>query len=72
MTKQIGFLGLDQYGNKYILQKYPRKELMEKLGYRSANKMYVDTKNGKVRHEGYVIGPYWINIFRVCEWKQAI
>ena len=69
--KQLGFLGEDQYGNTYTIEKHPRKELMEQLGSKSASKMYVDTIDGKVRHCGYVIGGYWVNVYRVCEWKVA-
>ena len=70
--KHIGLIGFDQYGNVYYIKKYPRKELMEQLNYKSANKMYVDTKDGKVKHKGYVVGHYWIEIYNICEWKQAI
>jgi len=66
--KQLGFLGIDQHGKHYNMEVHPRKELLEQLGYAKAGKMYRDTKDGKTRHVGYVIGPYWVEVFRVCQW----
>ncbi len=71
MTEQLGYLGIDQWGNHFKLEKHPRKELMEQLGYSSCSKMYVDTKDERVKHVGYVIGNHWINVYRVFEWKDA-
>jgi len=65
---KLGYLGIDQYGNNYHLDKYPRKELMEYLGYKSAQKMYTDLKDGGSRHSGYVIGPHWIRVLEVHSW----
>jgi hypothetical protein len=56
------YMGIDQFDNTYHTLKWPRKELMERLGYKSARKMYRDPNN---RHVGWVIGPYWIEVFRV-------
>lgn len=69
--RQLGYIALDQYGNHYTIQKHPRKELMAKLGATGAAKMYQDTKDGKVRHVGYVIRRHWLDVYRVCEWKEA-
>ena len=69
--RQLGFLGVDQYGHKYHIQKNPRKELLEQLGRSHAEKMYCDTTNGKTRHKGYVIAGLWIDVYRVCAWKEA-
>jgi len=68
---QLGYLGIDQYGQRYKIDKHPRKELLEQLGRSNASKMYCDTKAGKVRHDGYIIAGLWISVYRVCEWKQA-
>ena len=70
---QVGYLGHNETnGDKIILRDHPRKELMEYYGYKSASKMYCDTKDGKIKHIGYVIGPHWIKVYSVHEWKEAM
>ncbi len=59
---EFPFLGIDQSGNHYRIARFPRKELMEQMGYKSAAKMYRDVNN-QVIHTGYVIGPYWITVY---------
>ena len=68
---KLGYLGTDQYGQTFTISEYPRKELMEQLGYKSANKMYVDLKDGGTRHTGYVIGGHWINVYEVHSWNTV-
>ena len=68
--KQVGFLGIDNYGTCYHMQKHPRKELLEQIGATKAHKMYIDTEGGKSRHVGYVINGLWINIYQVYQWKE--
>ena len=59
-------MGIDQYGQTYHkLGKYPRKELLERLGYKKADKMYRDKKDGSTVHCGYVIGRNWISLYEV-------
>ena len=61
-----GIMGVDQYGETYHnLGKHPRKELLRRLGYRSAVKMYRDKKDGSTVSYGYVIGRLWISLYRV-------
>jgi hypothetical protein len=72
MNKPIGFIGIDQYGNYYKIDKNPRKELLEKFGVKHAEKMYVDTKDRKIRHCGYIISRHWIEVYIVSVWKEAI
>ena len=62
------FMGVDQYGETYHALTYPRKELMERLGRRSASKMYVDKTDGTSEHIGYVIAGRWVRIFEVIPW----
>ena len=69
MEKLLGYLGIDQYGHKFVIHKYPRKELSEKLGIKHVRKMYRDTKDGKACHVGYVIGGHWIEVHEVCKWR---
>ena len=54
-------LYLDQWGNKYFAKTV--KELCKKVGYSKARRMYVDRKNGEVRHIGYVVGPHWLTAY---------
>lgn len=68
---QLGFLAIDQYGQHYKIEKHPRKELLEQLGASNASKMYVDTKDGKQKHVGYVVAGLWLNVYTVHEWKEA-
>ena len=57
---------IDQYGQIYHnLGKYPRKELLERLGYKRADKMYIDKKDGSIVLCGYVIGRKWITLYEV-------
>ena len=58
------YLGLDQYGQHYLIREHPRKELPEKLGRQHAAKMYLDV-SGRARHCGYVIAGLWIDVFAV-------
>jgi hypothetical protein len=59
-------MGIDQYGQTYHhLGKYPRKELLERAGYTNARKMYRDKKDGSTVHCGYVIGRFWIELYKV-------
>lgn len=66
----ITYLAIDQFGNKYILTtKYPRKELLNIFYRTHADKMYVDTKEGKTKHVGYIIDGYWLTLYNVSEWE---
>lgn len=48
------YMGIDQYGNTFHGLKKPRRDLLDWLGKKKAEKMYTDTSNGP-RHTGYVI-----------------
>jgi len=59
-------MGIDQHGQHYDnLGKYPRTELLSRLGYKSASKQYVDKKDGASVHSGYIIGGLWITLYKV-------
>jgi len=59
------YMGVDQYGNTFHDLAHPRKDLMDRLGISHAEKMYVDTQDGKTLHVGYVIGQHWITVYEV-------
>ena len=69
MTKHLGYIGIDQYGQHYKLDKHPRKELLEQIGATKADIMYVTTKKGEVVQTGYVIKGNWINVYRIHAFK---
>lgn len=57
-------LAIDQYGQKlYIKGKHPRKELLDKLGAKHAQKIYRDKENGASVHIGYLISGRWWSLY---------
>lgn len=59
------YMGIDQYGNTFHNLKHPRKDLMEQIGTRHAEKMYTDGDDGKTYHTGYVVGGHWVRLYAV-------
>ena len=59
------YMATDQYGNTFHGLKHPRKDLMEKIGSKHVEKMYVDLKSGGSRQKGYVIGGHWLSVYEV-------
>lgn len=56
------YIAIDQYNNTHkLFTDYPRTELLKKLGYKKANKMY----RGEGIFAGYVIGGFWLNLYKV-------
>lgn len=65
-------IAIDQGGRYYpLFSNYPRKELMEKLGRKHANKMYVDSKKGISYHIGYVIAGKWLTIWKTKQMRKV-
>jgi hypothetical protein len=63
-------MAIDQYGEIYHdLGPHPRKELLERLGRRNAQNMYVDNSGGKALHIGYVIAGLWLSVYEVKPFK---
>jgi hypothetical protein len=66
-------MGIDKYGQTYHnLGKYPRKELLRRVGYKNARKMYRDKKDTSSVHCGYVIGRMWIELYTVEPFERNI
>jgi hypothetical protein len=59
------FMAIDQYGNTEHGLIHPRKDLKDRGYAGKVSKIYVDSKDGKIFHCGYVIGRHWFSIFRV-------
>jgi hypothetical protein len=69
MTQQ--YMAVDQYGTTYHGLSHPRKDLMERIGRRHAEKMYQDRKDGTSHHVGYVVGGHWCTVYRVERMDHA-
>lgn len=64
-------IGIDQYGQHYDdLGKHPRTELLNRLGYKKAEKMYIDKKDGSSVHIGYIVGSLWITLYKMTAWEN--
>lgn len=62
---------VDQYGTKLVLEgKHPRKELLEELGRKHADRIYVDTKDGRTLHVGYIVAGSWWSFYNVTRWER--
>jgi hypothetical protein len=67
------FMGIDQYGQTYhALGSHPRKELLRRIGRKSARKIFVDKKDGSTFHCGYVIAGLWIHLYKVKPFEKPL
>lgn len=69
---KLGYLATNRStGEKLSLYgtNHPRKQLLEKLGRKHADKIYCDSKDGQTRHVGYIVAGAWWNIWEVHEWQ---
>jgi hypothetical protein len=58
-------LYLDQYGKPVWARTV--KELQQKSGGGKVSKMYVDKKDGRTVHKGYVVGQRWFSAYSPIE-----
>lgn len=65
-------MAIDQYGQAYHGLERPRRDLLNKLGYKHADKMYVDSKDGNTYHTGYIIGGLWLDIYKVEPFRKLV
>jgi len=64
-------IAIDQYGQTYhSLGCHPRKALLQIFGLTKCNKMYIDTKDGKPRHIGYIMAGLWLSIYTIKRWDK--
>lgn len=69
MTQYV--MGVDQYGNRYNdLGEHPKNKLLEILGAKATEKMYIDKKDKKSWHVGYIIKGLWITLYYVTPWEK--
>lgn len=59
------FVARDQFGNVVWIEKYPRKELMEWVGIKHADKTYMDDEKSNSYHIGYRVGCHWFDVQRL-------
>ncbi len=59
------YMAIDQYGQTFHGLERPRRDLLQRLGRKHADKMYVDLKNGGAKHVGWVIGGLWLTVYKV-------
>jgi hypothetical protein len=69
-TMKKTYMAIDQYGHTEHGLTHPRKDLMDRTGYRSASKMYQDCKDGSSKHTGYVVGYQWFTVYEVTPFKK--
>lgn len=69
---KLGYLAVEErQGSKIALtgNKSPRQQLLEKCCRKHADKFYVDTKDGKTKHIGYIVAGGWYRIYEVHDWQ---
>lgn len=67
----MNMMAIDQHGHTYHgLGEHPRKALLERLGRKHADKVYVDKKDGRVAHIGYIIAGLWLTLYKVERWES--
>ena len=59
------FMAVDQYGATYHGLTHPRRDLLDRLDAKHADKMYVDALSGECVHIGYVIKGLWLTVYKV-------
>lgn len=58
------------YGHSVILEGiHPRKELLNKLGERHAEKIYRDKKDGRTVSVGYIVRGEWFTFYNLTPWE---
>ena len=58
-------VAIDQWGGiVYVDPSRPRASLMEQVGSKHADKMYVDFKVGPPKHIGYIVAGRWFTLYR--------
>jgi hypothetical protein len=63
-------IGVDQNDTIYRRLIHPRKDLLERLGRKHAEKIYFD-RNGTTYHCGYLIAGRWVDIYQRVEEKVS-
>ena len=60
------YMAIDQYGHTFHdLGPHPRKALMDRIGRRTASRMFVDAADGEAVHIGWIVGTHWLTVYEV-------
>ena len=71
------YMAVDQYGNTFHdLGNHPRKALLAMLCRKASSNIYRDVFNQdtnamEVKHVGYVIAGYWLELFEVSPMRKV-
>lgn len=63
------YMAINQYGETVHDLVHPRKELAERFRGK-VSKMYMDGKDGKAIHIGYIVGPLWFHLYIVTPFRE--
>ena len=63
------YMAIDQYGETLHGLTHPRKDLLKRLGRKSAEKMYLDKDDGSSVHVGYIVGDSWFTLYEVTPFE---
>lgn len=69
---RLRYVGVDDCGRFFPIEEHPRRELCEQLGRKHCERMFVDGPDGRPKHIGYVIGGWWIRVYRVEDWSRPL
>lgn len=72
MNSNKRYMAVDQYGHTVHGMTHPRKDLMVRAGVQHAEKMYVDGKDGKTYHTGYIVAGCWYTVYEVTPMRKAV
>jgi len=64
------YMAIDQYNQHYDGLVHPRKDLLNLLDRQHADKMYIDDKQGKSYHCGYIIDGLWLSVYEVIPMRK--
>ena len=65
---KLGYMACGNYGTVFHGLKHPRKDLLEKMGASSCQKMFVDSNEG-AKHIGYIVRGEWFTVYEIHEWN---
>jgi hypothetical protein len=68
---KVGYQAIGHFGTRLFLKdpnKHPRKQLLEAMGRKHCQKIYVDSLNGR-KHIGYIIAREWFTIREIHDWQ---
>lgn len=71
--KLVGYMAINEQDGQTIHltePKFPRRQLMAKLGASRCDRMFVDKKDGNTVHCGYIVNGQWYRLYQVRSWEK--